>query len=434
MAPSISMINSNPQSLFDFVVNKGHGVKGLSELGLETLPSQYIQPPQQQLDMSNEESNKGSIPVIDMSNWDDPKVALAICDAAKKWGFFQIGHGVKGLSELGLETLPSQYIQPPQQQLDMSNEESNKDSIPVIDMSNWDDLKVALAICDAAKKWGFFQIVNHGVPIHVLEDVKDASLKFFALPAEEKLKYSKERSGTNSVTFGTSFAPETEKVLEWKDYLSLFFISVDEAASIWPPVSRKQALEYIETSEPIVNKIIKILMNELNVKEIDESEESILIGAKTIHFNYYPKCPNPELTVGIGPHSDVSTLTVLLQDDIGGLFVRNTETMKWIHVPPVSGSLVINVGDALQIMSNGHYKSVEHRVTTNGNSSRISVPIFVCPRPTDIIGPLPGVVQNGEKRLYKHILYSDYIGHFFRKAHDGKATIEFAKGGIIWFM
>ena len=107
--------------------------------------------------------------------------------------------------------------------------------------------------------------------------------------------------------------------------------------------------------------------------------------------------------------------------------MRNTETMKWIHVPPVSGSLVINVGDALQIISNGHYKSVEHRVSANGNSNRISVPIFVCPRPSDIIGPLPEVVQNGEKPVYKHILYSDYVKHFFRKAHDGKATIDFAK-------
>ena len=170
MAPSVSVIHSNPLSLLDFVVNKGHGVKGLSELGLETLPHQYIQPPQERLDASNEEANKDSIPVIDMSNWDDPEVAQAICDAASKWGFFQI--------------------------------------------------------------------VNHRVPIHVLEDVKDATQKFFALPAEEKLKYSKERSVTNSVRFGTSFTPEAEKALEWKDYLSLFFVSVDEAASLWPPVCR----------------------------------------------------------------------------------------------------------------------------------------------------------------------------------------------------
>ncbi|PWA89818.1 oxoglutarate/iron-dependent dioxygenase [Artemisia annua] len=115
------------------------------------------------------------------------------------------GHGVKGLSELGPETVSYQYIQPPHERLDMGNEESNKDSILVIDMSNWewDDPKVAQAIiCDTTRKWWFFLIVNHRVPIHVLEDVKDAALKFFALLVEEKQKYSKEKSVTNSVCFG----------------------------------------------------------------------------------------------------------------------------------------------------------------------------------------------------------------------------------------
>ncbi|KAK9072551.1 hypothetical protein SSX86_008985 [Deinandra increscens subsp. villosa] len=338
------------------------------------------------------------------------------------------GHGVKGLAELGLKSLPSQYIQPPQERFETNNEEANQDLIPVIDMSNWDDPKVARAVCEAARKWGFFQIVNHGVASHVLEDVKDATHRFYELPAEEKHKYSKERSVSNSVRFGTSFTPEAENALEWKDYLSLFVAAnVDEAASLWPPVCRNEALEYVKSSEPVVKKLMAILMKGLNVKEIDENKESMLMGSKRINLNYYPKCPNPELTVGVGRHSDVSTLTVLLQDDIGGLYVRNTETMKWIHVPPVSGSLVINVGDALQIMSNGKYKSVEHRVVANGNSNRVSVPIFVNPRPSDVIGPLPEVLQSGEKRLYKNVVYKDYVMHFFSKGHDGKATVEFAK-------
>ncbi|XP_076918277.1 feruloyl CoA ortho-hydroxylase F6H1-3-like [Bidens hawaiensis] len=334
------------------------------------------------------------------------------------------GQGVKGLAELGLKSLPTQYIQPPEER---NIAEAHHGSIPVIDVSSWDDPEVAKAVCDAARKWGFFQIVNHGVPIHVLEDVKDATHQFFGLPAEEKLKYSKERSATTNIRYGTSFAPEAEKALEWKDYLSLFFVSSDEAASLWPPICRNQALTYIESSEIVVKKLLEILMNGLNIPEIDESKESMLMGSKRINFNYYPKCPNPERTVGIGPHSDVSTLTVLLQDDIGGLYVRNTDTMNWIHVPPISGSLVINVGDALQIMSNGKYKSIEHRVSANGSANRISVPIFVNPRPSDIIGPLPEVLKSGEKPPYKHVLYSDYVRHFFKKAHDGKATIEFAK-------
>ena len=113
---------------------------------------------------------------------------------------------------------------------------------------------------------------------------------------------------------------------------------------------RDQVLEYMRGSELVIQRLLEALM-------------------KRINLNYYPICPNPELTVGIGRHSDVSTLTILLQDDIGGLLVRGNND-SWVHVPPISGSLVINVGDALQIMSNGRCKSIEHRVVANGSKNR----------------------------------------------------------------
>ncbi|XP_052209120.1 feruloyl CoA ortho-hydroxylase F6H1-3-like [Diospyros lotus] len=336
------------------------------------------------------------------------------------------GNGVKGLSDMGLETLPEQYIQPPTERT-TSYSVVPEESIPVIDMSNLGDPKVADSICDAAEKWGFFQVINHGVPIEALENVKDAAHGFFSLPPEDKKKYSKEHSPTTNMRFGTSFSPRAEKSLEWKDYLSLFYVSDDEANAYWPSVCKNQALEYMRASEVLIKRLLKALTRRLNVENIDEDKELLFMGSKRINLNYYPICPNPELTVGVGRHSDVSTLTILLQDDIGGLYVRKLDDDSWVHVPPISGSLVINVGDALQIMSNGRYKSIEHRVVANGSKNRISVPIFVNPRPGDIIGPLPELLRNGEKPIYKQVLYSDYVRHFFKKAHDGKLTVDFAK-------
>ncbi|KAF8396013.1 hypothetical protein HHK36_017624 [Tetracentron sinense] len=336
------------------------------------------------------------------------------------------GNGVKGLAETGLVSLPKQYVQPLEERMDMGKVVT-EESIPVIDMSKWDDPKVADSICDAAEKWGFFQIINHDVPLEVLENVKEATHRFFGLRAEEKRKYSKENSSTNNVRFGTSFSPQAERSLEWKDYLSLFYVSEDEASALWPPQCKDQALEYMKRSEPVIKRLLDALTERLNVKEIDKTKASLLMGSKRINLNYYPICPNPELTVGVGRHSDVSTLTILLQDDIGGLYVRGIGGDNWVHVPPITGSLVINVGDALQIMSNGRYKSIEHRVIANGSKNRISVPIFVNPRPNDIIGPLPEVLESGETPVYKQILYSDYVKHFFKKAHDGKKTVDFAK-------
>ncbi|KAL2557144.1 Feruloyl CoA ortho-hydroxylase 1 [Forsythia ovata] len=310
------------------------------------------------------------------------------------------GHGVKGLSDIGIQTLPKQYIQPPQEQITTSTI-LTEESIPVIDMSNSNDQMVADMICNAAEKWGFFQIINHGIPIQVFDNVKNATHRFYGLPAEEKKKYSKEESSTNNVRYGTSFSPQAEKALEWKDWLSLFYVSDEEAGAFWPSICRDEALEYMNKSEHVIKKLLEILMKRLNVTSIDETKESLLMGSTRINLNYYPKCPNPDLTIGT-------------------LIFGST-------VPPIDGSLVINVGDALQILSNGRYKSIEHRVIANGNNNRVSVPIFVNPKPSDVIGPLPEVLQNGEKPIYKQLLYSEYVRHFFKKPHDGKETVDFAK-------
>ncbi|KAG5568311.1 hypothetical protein H5410_064672 [Solanum commersonii] len=266
-----------------------------------------------------------------------------------------------------IQALPKQYIQPLEERITTSIVITD-DSIPIIDASNWDDPKMADQICEAAQNWGFFQVINHGVPI------------------EEKKKYTKENSVSSNVRYGTSFTPEAEKTLGWRDYLSLVHISDDEATSFWPTSCREEALEYLKSCDTVIRKILKLLKGGLNVREIDEEKEELLMGLKRINFNYYPKCPNPELSVGVGRHSDISTITVLLQDNIGGLYVKKHETNVWIHIPPVNGAL-----------------SVEHCVIANGSNNRVSVPIFLHPKATSVIGPLKEVLQNGEKPIYKQI-------------------------------
>ncbi|XP_019246454.1 PREDICTED: feruloyl CoA ortho-hydroxylase 2-like [Nicotiana attenuata] len=183
---------------------------------------------------------------------------------------------------------------------------------------------------------------------------------------------------------------------------------------------REEALDFLRNFETVIKKLLEALMKGLNVKEIDQTKESLLMGSKRINVNYYPKYPNLKLTVGVGRHSDVSTLTILLQDNIGGLYVKKLDSETWVHVPPIHGALVINIGDALQIVSNGRYKSIEHRVMANGSNNRISFPIFVNPKPSDVIGPLAEVLENGEEPIYKQVLYSDCVKHFFRKLFFGE--------------
>ncbi|MCE3052506.1 hypothetical protein HAX54_052793 [Datura stramonium] len=236
------------------------------------------------------------------------------------------GNGVKGLSQMGLEIVPQKFIQPHEERLDFTQIVSSE-SIPIIDdFSTSDDPKGCRIDCDAAEKWGFFQIINHGIPVEVLEDVIEAGHKFFELPVEER-----------------------RKVYDSDD---------DENTKLWPAVS------------------------------------------------------NPELTAGAGRHADVSSITMLLQDDVGGLYVREPKGDGWIHVPPVKGALVINIGDVLQIMSNDRYKSVEHRVIVNGSRNRVSVPIFVNPAPDAVFGPLTQVLKWRNHCISRLFLYSDYFTVF----------------------
>lgn len=108
--------------------------------------------------------------------------------------------------------------------------------------------------------------------------------------------------------------------------------------------------------------MLEILIGKLGV-EVDESKIEDIFGLKMVNMNYYPACPNPELTVGVGRHSDMGTLTVLLQDGIGGLYVKTEEDNahgngEWLQILPIHGALVINVGDALQV----HFFKLNSRI------------------------------------------------------------------------
>ncbi|KAJ9172308.1 hypothetical protein P3X46_015557 [Hevea brasiliensis] len=336
-------------------------------------------------------------------------------------------NGLKGLVDTGLQSLPRQYIQPPERRLHASQVIS-QESIPIIDVSNWDDPQLVESIFEAASKWGFFQIINHGIPQEILDHLQDAAHGFFGLPNEERKKFWKGKSPTDTAFLATSFTPLKEKVLEWKDYLSFRYIPGDEKSqTLWPSVCKDPVLDYMKRVEMVIKKLLELLLTKLNVREIDKEKEYALMGSLTINLNYYPHCPNPELVTGVGCHSDISSITVLLQDDIGGLYVRGIEEDSWIHIPPVNGALVINIGDVLQIMSNDQYKSIEHRVVANGSKNRVSVPIFVNPGPDALIGPLPEVLETGAAPRYKPILFSDYFSYFFSKGHDGKNSINYAK-------
>ncbi|MBA0843984.1 hypothetical protein Goarm_001120 [Gossypium armourianum] len=345
------------------------------------------------------------------------------------------GNGVKGLVDSGLSKVPEAYVQPPKERID--KEKAVKHGLPPIDLSKLDGFgpdhdEVVDQIVKAAETLGFFQVVNHGVPLHLLESLKDTAHYFFSLSPQRKAVYRSDVSPSPLVKYGTSFMPEKEKALEWKDYILMQYTNDDEALQHWPQEIKGVLLEYLRSSIGMVKKLLQVLLGNFGIKP-DDPMIDVLIGKKMLSMNFYPACPNPDLTVGVGRHSDMGTLTVLLQDGIGGLYVKmeqDTDYGKkgdWIEIPPTPNALVINVGDMLQILSNGKYKSAEHRVRTTSTRSRVSIPIFTMPRETTKIVPLPQVVEKDGTALYREFVLIDYMKNFFGNAHEGKKSLDFAQ-------
>ncbi|KAK0594761.1 hypothetical protein LWI29_000304 [Acer saccharum] len=147
----------------------------------------------------------------------------------------QDGYGVKGMADLGLSKVPARYIQQQKERIDKKN--ARMCMLPAIDLLKLEGDehdRVVEEITRAAETLGFFQVVNHSVPVKLLEKLKDAVNLFFGQAPEEKAVYRKGLSPSPLVQYGTSFAPEKEKALEWKDYVSMIYTNDAEALQHWP--------------------------------------------------------------------------------------------------------------------------------------------------------------------------------------------------------
>lgn len=147
------------------------------------------------------------------------------------------GNGVKGLLAKGVETVPRECVQPLEERIDRTKQVSDEESIPVIDFADLDDAEAAEAIQEAARTWGFFQVINHGIPIHVLDNVIEAAHIFFELPPEEKMKYLRGNSSSSAVELYNNAIGGDEKILEWRDSVHHECIPGDDG-KFWPPETR----------------------------------------------------------------------------------------------------------------------------------------------------------------------------------------------------
>lgn len=333
----------------------------------------------------------------------------------------------QALSERGLKHIPKSYVRPPEERPEVAhNSFTHQDSVPIIDLSQTRDrAKLAQEVGQACERWGFFQVVNHGVPAELLRKMMELGAQFFALPALEKLPYACKPDVPASEGYGHRMLIKEDQVLDWRDYFDHHTLPLSRRKPTnWPhnPPAYKQTIEeYSEHMKLLAQRLLALVSESLGLRS-SYIEDALGEPYQNVSLNYYPPCPQPELTLGLQSHSDLGAITLLMQDEVGGLQVCIDG--HWVAVQPIRDALVVNLADQMQILSNGRYKSVEHRAVVNKDKARISVATFYDPSKEAVISPASELVDIDHPAIYNSVLFGDHVSAWYHKGPKGKKVLD----------
>jgi isopenicillin N synthase-like dioxygenase len=322
-----------------------------------------------------------------------------------------------------IQSVPKNYIcrEEDQWRPELSDGKMVLPELPLIDLEgSMDELGerrsiVVQQIRDACKDWGFFQVKNHGVPLSLIKRMQQVAHQVVELPADEKarIKQAHNIKDLNHAEGYKTRSASEGKVSHWSDRLRLHVFPVSSRNyNCWPtsPASFRETVEdYQREQDKLLKQLLELISEGLGLKTSCLNEYLAQEGMGTFDFsmNYYPPCPEPDLALGLPKHTDGGSINILLQDSTPGLQVlKNGE---WTTVRPIEGAFVVNLGDHLEAMSNGRYKSVEHRVFVSAKP-RLSIVSFNSPFEETIVCPIPEILQGSEEVFpkYKQCTFREY--------------------------
>ncbi|XP_030479779.1 flavonol synthase/flavanone 3-hydroxylase-like [Cannabis sativa] len=303
--------------------------------------------------------------------------------------------------------------------------------IPVIDLSARPIDDLAREIGCACRKWGFFKVINHGVPPEVRRKIESAAREFFARPQEEKMRVKRDEVRV----LGYYDTELTKNVRDWKEVFDFTledptFVPAsvdpdDQRVTTWhnqwpdnPPVLREACEEYAREVEKLAMRLVQLIAISLGLQE-NRFNDFFKDQTSFMRLNHYPPCPNPDLALGVGRHKDGGALTILAEDDVGGLEVKKKSNGEWVRVKPTPDSFIINIGDIIQVWSNERYESPEHRAIVNSERDRFSIPFFLDPAHYTMVKPFEEMTDHKNPPKYKPYNWGKFFitrkGSNFRK-------------------
>ena len=316
---------------------------------------------------------------------------------------------------------------------------TDTNSIPVVDIAplQGDDRAAIAAVgqglLDAAERVGFFYVRNHAVPQPLVDRVYALSRRFFALPTEAKQSvridarhrgflaigearmYDKARIDLKeSFIWGPELGPDDPDVAAGKPLMG---------PNQWPPALPELAPTLMVYSTAVMDcgrSLLRGFAVSLGL-DPDFFRDRFVKPLARCSLIYYPPQPPDTGTeqFGVAPHTDYGGLTLLSQDDTGGLQVR-ARSGAWVTAPPIAGSFVVNVGDLMARWTNDRFLSTPHRVINSSGRARYSVGVFFDPAFDTVIDPRE--LRPPGPALYPPVTCGEYIVSRFNKAFTYRRT------------
>lgn len=290
--------------------------------------------------------------------------------------------------------------------------------LPVIDVAKLARPQTCQAIESACRDWGMFYIVGHGIARCVIVSLEQQMQLFFAQPLATK----REIVRTAGNPWGFYDRELTKHTPDWKQ---VYDFGPDDGGPIrpqWPsalPAFPSAIQAYYDACDELSLQLLRVISVSLGAPE--RALDGCFRPSHTsfLRLNYYPRCPTPvrptDLAMaengylGINHHTDAGALTLLLQDNQPGLEVFHRGT--WTLVDPLPDTLVVNIGDIVQVWSNDRYKAPLHRVLVNADNERFSVPFFFNPGYSTSYAPLPSTVDAQSPARYRPINWGEFRAH-----------------------
>ncbi|KAG2684385.1 hypothetical protein I3843_10G073000 [Carya illinoinensis] len=284
------------------------------------------------------------------------------------------------------------------------------ETFPVIDMEKLNGGERGATmdlIKDACENWGFFELVNHGISHELMDTVEKLTKDHYRKCMDKRFKEMVESQGLDA-------AQSEINDMDWESSFFLRHLPVSNMSEI-PDLDedyRKAMKEFVVELEKLAEQLLDLLCENLGLEK--GYLKNAFYGSKGPTFgtkvSSYPPCPKPELIKGLRAHTDAGGIILLFQDDkVSGL--QLLKDGKWVDVPPLRHSIVINIGDQLEVITNGKYKSVLHRVIAQPDGNRMSIASFYNPGSNAVIYPAPTLVEKeAEKsKVYPKFVFEDYM-------------------------